>query len=331
MNLTDGVLYEQDAGSARQIELRHLRYFVAVAEELSFTKGAKKLRLAQPSLTRQVRNLENEIGVRLLERANNRVNLTEGGRAFLFDVKKMLAMYVENVAAVQRMHREENVRLNIGYVANLHCSLLPATLAAFRKLYPGVAVNLFDMGSAEQLQTLESRKLDLGFVGLFPALYGPDLVSECVTYDTIVAALPARHPLADKPAIRISDLASQFFVCMSAKNLPGSREWLVKTCRSAGFAASVLQEVDSKEAAMTFVAHGLGVTLVPEQVAVSSQEGVVFRGLSPSLRRESVIAWRADNNSKPLKDYIQIVMDLSNARDPRKESAATGASSPARH
>ena len=101
------------------MELRHLRYFVAVAEELSFTKAAQKLRLAQPSLTRQIRNLEDEIGVRLLDRANNREVLTEEGSAFLFDARKLLAMCSESVAAVQRMKREESSQLNIGYIANI--------------------------------------------------------------------------------------------------------------------------------------------------------------------------------------------------------------------
>ena len=146
------------------MELRHLRYFIAVAEELSFTKAAQKLRLAQPSLTRQVRNLEDEIGVRLLKRANNRVALTEEGRRFLFDAKKLLALCAESVAAVQGMNRGESSELNIGYVSNIHYGLLPATLGAFRKLYPRVALNLFDMTSAEQLHALAARKLDLGFV-----------------------------------------------------------------------------------------------------------------------------------------------------------------------
>ena len=110
------------------MELRHLRYFIAVAEALSFTKAAQKLRLAQPSLTRQVRNLEDEIGVRLLDRANNRVALTDEGRRFLFDSKKVLAMCAESVAAVQQMNHGESSQLNIGYVANLHYGLLPATL-----------------------------------------------------------------------------------------------------------------------------------------------------------------------------------------------------------
>src|SRR4030095_8404501 len=158
-------------------------------------------RLAQPSLTRQVRNLEDEIGVRLLERASNRVALTDEGRQFLFDSKKLLAMCAESAAAVQRMNRGENSQLNIGYVANVHYGLLPATLGAFRKLSPRVALNLFDMASAEQFQALESRKIDLGFVGIRPAYSHHDFRFECVAFDTILVALSQRHPLAKKSKV----------------------------------------------------------------------------------------------------------------------------------
>lgn len=293
------------------MELRHLRYFVAVAEESSFTKAAQKLRLAQPSLTRQVRNLEDEIGVRLLDRANNRVALTEEGRVFLSDSKRLLALCAESVANVQRMKRGESSQLNLGYVANLHSGLLPATLGAFRKLCPHVALNLFDLTSAEQFQALESRKIDLGFVGLRPAFSGHGFRSECVVHETILVALSARHPLAQKPKIALADLAAQFFVGMSAKTHPGAREWLLETCQSAGFTAKILQEADSELTAITFVADGLGVAFMPEQITGLPHEGVVFRLLSPPLRREATIAWRADNPSKPLKDYIQVVKDLS--------------------
>ena len=295
----------------REMELRHLRYFVAVAEALSFTKAAQKLRLAQPSLTRQVRNLEDEIGVRLLDRANNRVALTEEGRLFLFDAKKLLAMCAESVAAVQRMNRGESSQLNIGYIANIHYGLLPATLGAFRKLYPRVALNLFDMTSAEQFLALEGHKIDLGFIGLRPALSGHALLAEGVAHDTMLVALPAGHLLAKKAKLKLADLASQFFIGMSAKTHPGAREWLLETCAGAGFAGKILQEADVEPTAIRFVADGLGVAFMPEQITGLPHEGVVFRPLAPPLRRESTIAWRADNPSKPLQDYIQIVKDLS--------------------
>lgn len=295
------------------MELRHLRYFVAVAEELSFTKAARKLRLAQPSLTRQVRNLEEEINVCLLSRANNRVALTEEGHRFLFDSKKLLTMCEESIAAVQQMRRGETCRLNIGYVSNIHYSLLPATLAAFRKLYPRVTLNLFDMNSAEQFQALEGRKIDIGFVGLRPALSGHDLLSECVAHDTILVALPAKHLLAKKTSVKLADLATQFFIGMSAKTHPGAREWLLETCAGAGFAGRILQEADGEPTAIQFVADGLGVALMPEQIVGLPHEGVVFRPLSPSLQRDATIAWRADNASVPLNDYIQIVKNLSHS------------------
>jgi DNA-binding transcriptional LysR family regulator len=295
------------------MELRHLRYFVAVAEDLSFTKAAEKLRLAQPSLTRQVRNLEDEMGVKLLDRSNNRVALTEAGRLFLFDSKKLLAQCAESVAAAQRMNRGESSDLNIGYVANIHYGLLPATLGAFRKLHPGVALNLFDMTSAEQFLALDCRKIDLGFVGLHPALSGRALLSECVAHDAMLVALPSRHPLAKNPKLKLADLGPQFFIVMSAKTHPGAREWLTQTCQDAGFAGMILQEADSEPMMIHFVADGLGVALLPEQITGLPHEGVVFRPLSPPLLRESTIAWRADNPSKPLQDYILIVKELSHS------------------
>jgi len=294
-----------------EMELRHLRYFVAVAEALSFTKAAQKLRLAQPSLTRQVRNLEAEIGVRLLDRSNNSVGLTDAGRLFLFDSQKLLAMCAETVAAVQRMNRGETSDLNIGYVANIHYGLLPATLGAFRKLCPEVALNLFDITRSEQFQALDSRKIDLGFVGLPAAASGHDLLSECVAHDMVLLALPTLHPLAKKAKVKLAELASQFFIGMSAKNHPGEREWLIGTCQDAGFAGKILQEADSEATAIKFVADGLGVALLPEQITGLAHEGVVFRPIFPPIHRESTVAWRADNPSKPLKDYIQILKDLS--------------------
>ncbi len=294
------------------MELRHLRYFVAVAEALSFTRAAQNLRLAQPSLTRQVRNLEAELGVALLERANNRIKLTEEGRLFLFDSKKVLAMCADSVANVQRLGRKESSHLDIGYIANIHYGLLPATLGAFRKLYPRVALNLFDMTSAEQFQALDSGKIDLGFIGLDPSLSGHDLQSECVAHDMILVALPSTHPLVKKPKIKLADLAPLFFVGMSIKTHPGTREWLLDLCRNAGFAGKILQEADVEPTALKFVAGGLGVALLPEQIVELPHEGVVFRPLSPPLRRESTAAWCADNPSQPLKDYVKIVKDLSN-------------------
>src|ERR1035438_4120316 len=148
------------------MELRHLRYFAAVAESLNFTKAAEKLHLAQPSLTRQIHNLEEEIGVRLLNRTKSHVALTEEGRSFLVDARRILALATESILAVQRLSRGESGQLNIAYLSNSDFELLPETLGAYRQAFPHVALNLFDIASAEQFRALEARKIDLGFVGL---------------------------------------------------------------------------------------------------------------------------------------------------------------------
>jgi DNA-binding transcriptional LysR family regulator len=184
-------------------------------------------------------------------------------------------------------------------------------LGAFRKLCPSVALNLFDMTSAEQFTALEGRKIDLGFVGIPPALSGHDLLSECVAHDVMLVGLPERHALAARPKVKMTDLASQFFIGMSSRTHPGAREWLLATCKGAGFAGRILQEADSEPTVMQFVADGLGVALMPEQVTGLPHAGVVFRPIAPPLLRESTIAWRADNPSKPLQDYIQIIRDMS--------------------
>ena len=136
------------------MELRHLRYFIAAADALSFTKGAEKLHLAQPSLTRQIKDLEEEIGVRLLDRTTAHVSLTPEGQSFLVDAKRVLDLSEEIVESVRRFSRHELTPLNIGYVANLFYDLLPVTLASFQQSFPTIPINLFDMSCGDQFQAL---------------------------------------------------------------------------------------------------------------------------------------------------------------------------------
>ncbi len=207
------------------MELRHLRYFVAVAEELNFTRAAEKLRLAQPSLTRQIHNLEDELEVRLLDRTKNQVSLTEEGKSFLIDARRLVAMSLESISAVKRISRGESGQLNLGYLFKFNFDLLPSTLTTFYENCPEIAVNLFDMSPADQLRALMDRKIDLGFVGLRPAAANQitsELVWECVARHSVVVVLPANHPLAKKDKLKRTDLKSLFFVTMSEETHPGS-------------------------------------------------------------------------------------------------------------
>src|SRR5882672_2936016 len=234
------------------MELRHLRYFVAVAEDLNFTKAAAKLHLAQPSLTRQIHNLEAEIGVRLLNRSKNQVTLTEEGRSFLVDAKRILALAAESVLSVQRLSRGETGQLNIAYLSNFDFELLPETLGTFRQSFPHVALNLFDMTPAEQFRALEARKIDLGFMGLRPPGATSGLQWESIALHKTVVVLPADHPMARKRQVKLEELETTFFVGMSEKTHPGFRDWLNLTCQQAGFTPRVLQDAEVEPALMTF-------------------------------------------------------------------------------
>lgn len=292
------------------MELRHLRYFVAVAEELNFTRAAEKLRLAQPSLTRQIRNLEQELGVRLLDRSRNQVSLTEEGRRFLVDARRLVALSLESVKAVQRFSRGESGQLNLGYLFKFNFDLLPATLNTFRQTCPEIAVNLFDMSPAEQLRALESRKIDLGFVGLRPPAAGRNISSlswQCIAHHNVVVVLPAHYPLAKKSKIKLSELKSLFFVAMSEETNPGSRDWLSAICGEAGFTPRILQDVNLESGLMTFVAEGLGVTLARQQIRNMPHAGVVFRPLTTAAKADYWIAWHRENQSKALAQYIEVV------------------------
>ena len=179
--------------TAVAMELRHLNYFVAVAEALSFTRGAQKLHLSQPSLTRQIKDLEQEIGVRLLDRTKGHVSLTREGKSFLNDARRVLALSKEIVESVQRLSRHGSPALNIGYVANLFYDLIPVTLASFQRSFPSVPINLFDMTCGDQLRALQDEKIDLGFVGLHEPLAERDLqFRQIASYETVAALVGRR-------------------------------------------------------------------------------------------------------------------------------------------
>jgi LysR family transcriptional regulator, benzoate and cis,cis-muconate-responsive activator of ben and cat genes len=196
-------------------------------------------------------------------------------------------------------------------VAKLHYSLLASTVGAFRKLCPGIALNLFDMSSAEQYRALNERRIDVGFVGLDPAYCGQDLASATVGRDHVLVALPAGHSLVKRPKLKLADLAAHPFIGMSPETNPGAREWLLEACTRAGFTARILQEATEESTAIKFVADGLGLALIVEQFIARNHPGVVFRPLTPPLQRDSRIAWRGDNDAAALGEYIRIVKDLA--------------------
>jgi DNA-binding transcriptional LysR family regulator len=249
--------------------------------------------------------------VRLLDRTRREVSLTEEGKSFLADAKRVLAHSAEIVESVQRLSHHEIAALNIGYVADLFYSLLPITLAAFQRSFPTVSINLFDMTCGDQFRALEDGKIDLGFVGLREPIEERRLQFRSIASYKTVAALAKSNRLARKPVIKLRDLKPTFFIGMSETAYPGYRHWLTTTCQRVGFTPKVLQDADLERTVIHAVAAGLGVALLPDKVKKLPHENVVFRPLIPTVMTESCIAWKGENASMALRAYVEIVKERS--------------------
>ncbi|HSS97238.1 MAG TPA: LysR substrate-binding domain-containing protein [Terriglobales bacterium] len=292
------------------MELRHLRYFVAVADELSFTRGAEKLRIAQPSLTRQIRDLEEELKVRLLDRTKKKVTLTKEGEFFLERAKRLLGFSDELIRGVHEFDHKVSHTVNIGYVANPFHRVLPATLTAFEKEFPEISINLFGIPAADQIVAVRDGKLDVGFVGLLEPTEDSDLQFLLVGSYKAVAVMPRSKPQPKTGIINFTDLAQTFFIAVSEKCYPGYSRWFKSTCDRFGIRAKIVQTVDNDSALIQAVRSGLGVALLPEQIKQVAHDNIVIKNVGPPILFPSTIVWRKDNQSAGLKAYLQVVMNI---------------------
>lgn len=302
------------------MELRHLRYFVAVAEELSFTRAAAKLRLAQPSLTRQIKNLEEELRVQLFSREKRSIVLTDQGRFFLERTRRLLAQSALDVQEVRRHVPGSRTGLvNIGYAADLHYNLLPGALGALRTIWPDVAFNLYDLTVAEQLRAFEKDELDLSFVRelRLPAEAGLHRVPirDC----PVMAVLPTGHPQARSKVVRLAELGTLPFVALSEELYPGTRAHLKRVCQRAGFAPQIVHEVDRAPTLLSSVGLELGIALLPEACRKLPHEGVVFRSLAEPVKSRTELVWKRPNLSRSLQQYAQLVKGRIEGRNKRTE------------
>jgi DNA-binding transcriptional LysR family regulator len=289
------------------MELRHVRYFVAVAESLSFTKGAEKLRIAQPSLTRQIKHLEEELGVRLLNRSTKEVTLTNEGECFLAGARRLLSYSADIIESLHSLARPKLAAINIGYVPHPFHRALPASLALYEKQFPEVSINLFSMPSLEQVRSLREGKIDLGFVGLLEPEDAPGLELRTAASYEVVVLTPKKHRVAKKRVIGLKELTPMLFISLSDNCYHGYGRWLKKTCEAAGFKPRVVQTVDNETILLQAIRSALGVALLPGQIRSVEHENVAIRNLRPPIQIDSVAAWRRDNESKELRDYLKVI------------------------
>lgn len=291
------------------MELRHLRYFVAVAEELHFGRAAARLRIAQPPLSRQIRALEGEIGTALFERTRRKVELTRAGQVFLDEVRRTFGQVERAVGLARRAGRGESGALSVGFVSVTTHTLLPVILRAFRDRYPGVDLSLREMPPSEQVVALREGRIEVGF--LRAPLDEPTLGIEVVLSERLMAAMPSRHPLAAKKRIALRALSREPFVLFPRHLGPGFHDQIITLCREAGFSPRVIQEAPQMMTIASLVAVGLGVSIVPASVARMWREGVAFvpfSGKQPTA--DLVMAWRPDDSSPVLRAFLEVVRGL---------------------
>jgi DNA-binding transcriptional LysR family regulator len=290
------------------MELRHLRYFIAVAEELHFGRAAARLHMAQPPLSHQIRQLEEELSVPLFHRTKRRVQLTDAGQVFLDEARRTLTQAQHAIRAAQRAHRGEIGRLVVGFVYEATVGILPDMLRVFRERFPEVELALHEMTTAPQLKDLHTRRLDVGF--LHPPLDDDTLKCEILHRAPLVAILPQHHDLASRKRIPMQLLACEPFILQPYTRAYGARDQVVRMCQSAGFVPDVVQEATQIVTIASLVAAGIGVSIVPISAQTLRAQGVVYRPIrDQTVMRDLAIAWHCDNRSSVLKAFLEVVRE----------------------
>jgi len=288
----------------RRVELRHLRYFVAVAEELHFGRAAARLRLSQPSLSRQIQDLERELGLPLFLRGRRWVALTSAGEAFLEGARRTLARAEEAADDARRAHRGEVGRLSLGFVQSATFGALPRLLGAFRKECPGVALEVRAMTTVEQVAALRDRRMGAGL--LRPPIDDRGLALRTISRDPLMVALPEGHPLAARERVPLGALADEPLILYPRSDGPGVRDAIVGLCLRAGFSPRIVQEAGEVQTIAALVGAGLGAALVIAPVPASHDPSVAYRPLEgePSAW-EMALAWRRDDPSAVLRRFLE--------------------------
>ncbi|MBE9171389.1 LysR family transcriptional regulator [Pleurocapsales cyanobacterium LEGE 06147] len=294
------------------MELRHLRYFVAVAEELHFGRAAQRLHMAQQPLSRQIRNLEDELGVQLFYRTKRTVRLTEIGAVFLAEVKKTLKQAEQAISLAQQTSRGEIGRLAIGFTGSALNTVLPQIVRQFKTRYPKVELVLESLRTNEQVIALLSGQIQVGLLHP-PIAADAILVLKTLYCEQLVVALPNTHPLArgTPEPISIRDLASESFILFPRRVGPFLYDQIVSFCQQRGFSPNVVQEVVPQQTILGLVAVGIGVSLIHASASCIGQSGVVVRHLiEPTPELELAIAWHPETTNPALSGFLEVVGEI---------------------
>ncbi|MGY1718645.1 LysR family transcriptional regulator [Blastococcus sp. SYSU DS0552] len=288
------------------MELRHLRYFVTVAEELHFRKAAEKLHIVQPALSKQISALERELGVPLLERDRRHVMLTEAGRVFLEEATEVLAHADGAMVRARAVSRGEVGRLNIGFIQPALADLLPRSLRVFRQHYPGVLLTLSEATSRTAVERIASRSMHFAFTRL-PTVARPDLATEVLSEEPVSLVVPKGHRLATQASVRLEEIAGEDTVLIDRKVEPELHDYYVAACNSAGFSPRVAHEVNSTSVAIGLVAGGLGVAFAPSSARLAPQHNVAYVPIEGDRLKLTMGAmWHSGPRATVLDNFLRL-------------------------
>lgn len=289
--------------------LRQLRYFVAVARELHFGRAARRLHMSQPPLSDQIRKLEGELGVTLLQRDRRSVRLTEEGHFFLEEAERILEDVQQAVLRLGEMKEGIRGTLRISFVGSAGFVVLPTILKHFRREHPDVRLVLSEMTTAEQQHALPEGRVDVG-IGR-EASGSAELVEVPVASETLVVALPSTHPLHDRPRIRLGELAGEDFIFQPRSIGLRYHDRLLSACHEAGFSPRIVQEANQLQTHVNLVAAGIGVSLLPGSVRVLRMPGLVYREVEDPVVETWTVLARLRSDPRPLpRQFMEITRRL---------------------
>jgi len=290
------------------MDLRHLRYFIAVAEERNIGRAATRLHISQPPLTRQIQQLEEELGVQLFTRTHRGMELTQPGELFLEEARNIRSVVEQATERTQRAGQGKLGRLDIGIFGSAILGMIPRLLLAFRNAYPEVKIILHNMNKEAQIEALRQRRIDLGFNRFISA--SDDIASELVATEKLLLAVNITNPLAQRTTVPFGLLAEHPLILFPKGSRPSFVDKVMGMCHQAGFTPQVAQEVGDAVTGIALVASNFGVCLLPESATVLTLPGVVYRPLSDEPDNASVdlsCIYRMGDSSPILNSFLEVV------------------------
>ena len=316
------------------MELRHLRYFLAVAEHRSFTRAAAALGIQQPPLSQQIRDLERELGYPLFRRLPRGVELTEGGAVFRDEAKAVLAAVARGVKRAAQAAQGTVGSLSLGFTSSavIH-RFAPELIRRYREAHPGVELEVEEGNAATVTRAVAAGRLDIAFIRR-PVSDESSLEYHMVVEEKLLVALPMHHPLAARARrraathVRIADLASESFILVRRPGAPGMYGDLIDACHAAGFAPKVVAEVDQMLTNITLVAAGVGISVVPASMKDIHREDVFYAEAkdAPQLVAPLNLVTRIGDTNPAVANFVRFAVRLRDAaRGPARSRSASGA------